>query len=431
MGVSMSTLGGWSVILCIAGYYAFRHIENNRKREAARAAAHKHRLEDKQNIQSRKDVKDKAKRQRGESYSKEAELQEKVQKPKPRTTKPAPPAKPSAPAKQVSSYSSEDDVDNREFARQLASVKQGTNFSGPKKGEEKRQKSVKQSRAQEQDDKVSAPSSTAGADADDDQSPMASPEVHASNPGGVSDMLERPADGPSILRLTDTDKATKKDKKKAKAAEKTESKKQRQNRQKVEAAKVAREEAEAERKVKMEAQRRLARISEGRAAKDGSTFTAAQNAQSAWSSNNNGTSNGNTSNGGFVQPLDTFNTTQSSTTAPQKSAPAPSGGKAEGWLSSIPSEEEQMEMLREEEAWSTVKPKKSTKAKKDVSGDEAKETKAVSKPEQAAPVASKPVVAKVPGAGGINGKKAPISQQSSFAALTPADEVEAEEEWDV
>ncbi|KAK4194971.1 hypothetical protein QBC40DRAFT_317726 [Triangularia verruculosa] len=74
----------------------------------------------------------------------------------------------------------------QDLARQLASIKQGTNLNASKKADEKRQKSVKQSRAQIIDEKggwepaiglflaeepkVSAPSSTAGVDADDDAS---------------------------------------------------------------------------------------------------------------------------------------------------------------------------------------------------------------------------------------------------------------------
>lgn len=427
MGASLSTLGGWTLVLCIAGYYAFRYIEDGRAREAARAASHKQRLEDRQNLQSRKENKDKAKRQRGGSYTKDIEDSDKATKAKPRTSKPSPPTN------QVVDYSSDDGADNREFARQLASIKQGTSFTGPKKGDEKRQKSVKQSQAQEREDKVSAPSSTAGADADDDQSPIASPEARPIDAGGVSDMLDQPSNnGPSVLRLTDTDK-TKKKEKNAKAPEKTETKKQRQNRQKAEAAKLAREEAEQDRKVKLEAQRRLARVSEGRAAKDGSSSAASYNGPSAWTNNGqNGTSNGGNSNGGFmpVQPLDTFNTAQPTNAS---KAPAPSAGKADSWISSLPSEEDQLELLRdEEEAWNTVKAKKASKTKrKEATGDDVKANEAISKAEPVAPVTSQPVVTKAQSAG-VNGRPSKtFTQQSSFAALSSNDEHEVEEEWDV
>lgn len=438
----MSTLGGWTLIICVAGYYAFRITGDRRRREAAKAA--KQRLDDR-HAQNRKEPKEKAKRQRGESYTKEIEGSDKSTKQRLAATAQKPVA--TTPNQKVD-YSSDDGADNREFAKQLASIKQGTSFNGPKKSDEKKQKSVKQSRAQERDNvpaskgKVSAPSSTTGADADDDQSPIASPEFTAVDANDVSDMLERPSStGPSVLRLTDTDKAPKKKEKKAKAPEPTETKKQRQNKAKVEAARLAREAEEAERKVKMEAQRRLARISEGRAAKDGSSFTAAsQPKNNAWAANGaNGTSD---NNGEFipVQPLDTFDTTVQ--TDVSKSS-GPSVGKSETWMSSLPSEEEQMSLLRDNENWSTVKTKKSQRKHKDtvtsdsnsVSNDNSSVTSSVTKPQKVMPVVSAPVVAKsqqTKTKPGSNGRPTgTFAQQSSFAALSGNDGPEEEEEWDV
>lgn len=444
MGASMSTLGGWTIIFCVVGYYAFRYLDEGKRREAARAAVHRQRIDDRQSVQGRKENKDKVKRQRGEVFSKGVEESDKTAKPKPRTQKPSTPL--STATNQKADYSTDDGVNNREFARQLASIKLGTNFNGPKKDDEKRQKSVKQSQALEREDNldvgvVSAPSSTAGVDADDDQSPLASPEVTAVDAGDVSDMLESPAPGLSVLRLTDTDKVKQKEKK-SKTPEKGETKKQRQNKQKAEAAKLAREEAEQERKVKLEAQRRLARISEGRPAKDGSTFTAAQAKPSVWTSNsaNGGSSSGTSNNGNYlpVQPLDTFDTPYE--TAHQTNAtksPVPSVGKTNGWISSLPSEEEQMEMLREEEAWSTVKTKKATKGKrKDVttdSNDDSAAASTVTKPQQVAPVTPAPVVTKAQTANSDGNRPTKsFTQQSSFAALSADnEEPEVEEEWDV
>jgi hypothetical protein len=366
-----------------------------------------------------------------EAYGKDLEDSGKATK-----TRPAPKAANTAP---VVDYSTDDGVDNGEFARQLASVKQGTTFTGPKSGDEKRPKYVKQSRAQEiapktDEDKVSAPSSTADADADadDDQSSLASPRVAAADANDVSDMLEMPAAGPSVLRLTDTDKVKPKEKK-AKAPEKVETKKQRQNRKKAEAAKAEREEAEKKRKVQMEAQRRLARISEGRAAKDGSGFTAQQAQPSVWTGHGaNGESSGSLANQDFmpVQPLDTY---EPANTDASKSS-APSIGKADSWMSSLPSEEEQIELLRGEEAWSTVKTKKSgkTKQKEEVTSDD-NEGPAATKPQQVTPATapSPSVVAKTQTAG-VNGRTAKfIKQESSFAALSVNDGPEVEEEWDV
>ncbi|KAK4449531.1 hypothetical protein QBC34DRAFT_425629 [Podospora aff. communis PSN243] len=430
MGVSMSTLGGWAVISAVIGYYIFRSSQERRSLNAGRAGAHRQKLEERQNIQSRKEPKEKAKRQRGEAYSKDAEDSNKSAQPKQRASKPA-----SAPT-YTPDYSTDDGVDNREFAKQLASVKAGTNLNAPKKTDEKRTRSVKQSRAREidevvSDSKPSAPSSTAGADADDDQSSVASPEVKAADAGDVSDMLEPKSAGPAVLRLTDTEKVKQKPKK-AKEPEKVETKKQRQNRQKAEAAKAEREEAEKARKAAEEAQRRLARISEGRAAKDGSAFMAAQAAsKSAWNGNS---TNGNTSTAdgshAAVQPLDTFDTSR--TEAPAAKAAPPKVTQADNWMASLPSEEEQLEILRGEEEWSTVAPKKATKSKKK---EPVAETLVEQEPVQAAPAASQPTT-KPQKQAIVNGNTKPkvaFSQQSSFAALSTNDDDQGngESEWDV
>jgi hypothetical protein len=463
MGASLSTLGGWALVLCVAGYYAFRYTGDRR---AITRTAQPKRVQDSHNTQPQKESKDKAKRQRKEAFTKDTELTDKATKLKQRVAASIP--VPTTSTKKTDD-SSDDNVDNREFAKQLASIKQGTSFNGPKKSAEKKQKSVKQSRAQEKDtvvaskkiaapkpaEKVSAPSSTTGADGDDDQSSTASPEVTAADAGDVSDMLERPSStGPSILRLTETDKATTKKAKKAKAAEKAaETKKQRQNKAKVEAAKAAREEAEADRKVKLEAQRRLARISEGRAAKDGSSFIhASQPKSSAWTAANgangvNGTSSSTpASNGDFipVQPLDTFGAANGTHTSTQE-VPKPSNTstskavKANNWVSSLPSEEEQMTLLQDDDNWNTVESKKSRKKSKVTSdNDNSSVTSSLSKPQQVVPVESKPVMI---GASKTRRQSATkpanarptsiFAQQSSFAALSNDDGPQEEQEWDV
>lgn len=426
----MSTVVGWTVVIGCVYIFGFGFPGKKSARETLRGASQQKRLEDRQNNQNRKEPKEKAKRQRVEAYSKDADTAQL----KARTQKASAPSQPV-------DYSSDEGVDNREFARQLASVKQGTTLNAPKKSDEKRQKSVKQSRAQIIDSKpkadepkISAPSSTAGADADDDESSTASPEVKAVDSRDVSDMLEPKASGPSVLRLTDTDKAKSKKEKKAKAPEKVESKKQRQNRQKAEAAKALRDETEKQRKVDMEAQRRQARIAEGRAAKDGSAFMAAQAKPSVWTGKAaNGSPSSNATNGDFVpvQPLDTFETgSYTDVSAPKSAATPAKANVANSWMSSLPSEEEQMEMLREEEQWDTVKSKKTkNKQKKDAAVESPIDSEPtvvqqqpVTKPRSTSNGAT-PAVAKV---------AKPISQQSSFAALsTDEPEEEEEEEWDV
>jgi hypothetical protein len=431
MGVSMSTLGGWAFLSAIFGYYIFRNLQDKWARDAARAGAHRQKLEERQTLQSRKESKEKAKRQRGEAYSKDVDDSSKSAQPKQRAPKPA------SATTYTPDYSTDDGVDNREFAKQLASVKAGTNLNAPKKSDEKRTRSVKQSRAREidepvSDSKPSAPSSTAGADADDDQSSVASPEVKATDAGDVSDMLEPKSAGPAVLRLTDTEKVKQKQKK-AKEPEKVETKKQRQNRQKAEAAKAAREEAEKSRKAAEEAQRRLARVSEGRAAKDGSAFMAAQAAsKSAWNGNSPNGKAEDATNGDHsaVQPLDTFDSSRSE--VPAAKATPPKAKQADNWMASLPSEEEQMEILRGEEEWSTVAPKKAGKGKKK---EPVVETPAEPEPVQAAPAVSQPALkAQKPAA--VNGNSKPkvaFSQQSSFAALSTNDDdqEEVENEWDV
>ncbi|RYC62581.1 hypothetical protein CHU98_g3634 [Xylaria longipes] len=347
---------------------------------------------------------------------------EKATKPKSKPN-PSPPEQ-SEPTVPSSNYNKEeaevtDKKADRDFARQLSNTHAGTKFN-TKKSDDKRQKSVKQSKAQEIiPDKISAPSSTAG-DADDDLSSQASPAVVAADSPGVSDMLEPVAPGPSVLRLTGTDSVKKPKERKAKAAEPVETKKQRQNRKKAEAAKAAREEEEKERKVKLEQQRRTARIAEGRPAKDGSGFAATQNAWSSQSADGS-------------PPLQLLDTLEQQPKPQPAKAPAPTPvapatkAASDPW-SGLPSEEEQLEMIRQEDSWNEVKTKKKGK-KKDaaVEAPTASSQSANDNTPATTTASSKPA----------NGTKKPIltSSSSSFAALTPEeaddDDEEPEQEWDV
>lgn len=444
MGASVSTLVGWTVVIGCVYVVVFGFPGKKKARDAIRGASQRQRLEDKQSNQNRKEPKEKAKRQRGDAYTKDTDdVNNKTSQLKARVAKPSV-------SSQAVDYSSDDGVDNREFARQLASVKQGTALNAAKKNDEKRHKSVKQSRAEvveekPHDSKVSAPSSTAGVDADDDESSTASPEVKAADAGDVSDMLEPKVAGPSVLRLTDTDKVKPKKEKKATAPEKVETKKQRQNRQKADAAKTLREETEKLRKVDMEAQRRQARIAEGRPAKDGSGFMAAQKQPSAWNGTT-GSSSSNATTGGFlpVQPLDTFDTSSyTDVSVPKSATPVksnPASNPADSWIATLPSEEEQMEMLRdEEEAWNTVTTKKPNKKKRDAVPES---------PVDAEPTVAQPQAAALKARESSNGSgatataptapktttkptKPSFSQKSSFAALSTNDDEDEENEWEV
>ncbi|KAK0669430.1 hypothetical protein QBC41DRAFT_223998 [Cercophora samala] len=430
MGVNMSTLVGWAVILSAAvGYKLYL---DNKNQPAVRQVARQLHISEKPSGQTRKEPKEKAKRQRVEAYSKDTEETGKTAQLKPRATKP------SAASSKPANDSSDDEVDNREFARQLASIKQGTNLNATKKADEKRQKSVKQSRAQVIDEKpkepkVSAPSSTAGVDADDDASSAASPEVIPADAGDVSDMLEPKSSGPSVLRLTDTEKVKPKKEKKAKEPEKTETKKQRQNRRKKELEQEQRQEDERQRKVAEEAQRRQARIAEGRAAKDGSEFTNKAVKESVWTAGKPETksANGQTA---PVQPLDTFDTDSytdvsipTKTDSASKAAAAKQASAPSNWIASLPSEEEQMKMIEDEEAWNTVPSKKSKKKKTEATS--AAESAGESEPIAATKAQSAPQPRATNGTAPVRPAKI-ISQQSSFAALTPNDD-ETSKEWDV
>lgn len=469
MGASMSTAVGWAVVISVAGFFAYREWDKNQRRLAHRSTGQKLRDDQRNANQGRRDVKEKEhtkpKRQRvndapaaapaaaqpkasKETYAAAAKQEQPKAASQPKTTQKG--TQKGTQKKSAVGHSSDDDeANNREFARQLASVKQGTKFTAKSK-DDVRQKSVKQSRAEEapkkaaaaaapEEPKVSAPSSTAGVDADDDQSSAASPVVSAVNAAGdVSDMLEKPAPGPSVLRLTDTEEKNKNKPHTAKAAAPVETKKQRQNRKKAEAAKAAREEAEADRKVRLEAQRKTVRLAEGRAAQDGSGFMAAKAQGNAWTGSNkpNGDSNGHLP----VQPLDTFDAEKpAETPAPPAAKPQKkTAASGETWIEALPSEEEQIQMLREEESWSTVKTKARKNKKKvdeDSTAESTDEAAPQKKAEAATPAASAtPVATAKPVATKENQRPKTFSQNSSFAALNAdgaADLAEEEEEWDV
>ncbi|KIN01806.1 hypothetical protein OIDMADRAFT_120728 [Oidiodendron maius Zn] len=248
----------------------------------------------------------------------------------------------------------DEDIDNREFARQLTSAKAGTLLPAKTKVGTK-QRSVKQVRAQEKP--VTAETSsdaTAGGDADDDRSSFNSPELVATSVevpvtnGGISDMLEAPPQT---------------------TPDPVETKKQRQNRKKAELKKAAREEDEKERKVLLEKQRRTAREAEGRAAKDGSAFmTAKTPASNAWTAPPESTnSNVTSAKGNTVELLDTFTPSASKTVAPEihNSESEHAGSDWQKFASTLPSEEEQLRLaIEDSDNWETVQTKEKRKGKK-------------------------------------------------------------------
>ncbi|KAK1993743.1 hypothetical protein LX36DRAFT_714377 [Colletotrichum falcatum] len=399
--LTTQTVGGYLVCFMIAGGFIYHYSSKSKPAQVTKQA--------KAYVEPRKDTN--AKKQRKAAFASNA-------------SKSTPEDKASSSAVEPSSTwlsnNPKDDVDNAEFARRMASIKEGKKFDGKPSGDSKKKtKSVKQSRAAEKkpveekpvEEKEPAPAPEAVEDAQASSS-AASPEVTPADPSGVSDMLEPSAGGPSVLRLTGTDKEKPKAKNQ-KVPEKAETKKQRQNRQKAEAKKAAREEEEKERRVKLEKQRRSAREAAGIPAKDGSQFMAAVNGNnSAWTA---GAPNGASANGTSlaVQPLDTFD-------APAKTDAAPAQS-SNNWISSLPSEEEQIERLKEDDEWNTV-PAKSKKSKKENRTPSPEPAKA------AAPAPTRPVAQAVQKPAS-NGKAAKPVQSNfgSFSALS----TEEEEEWDV
>lgn len=414
------TFVGWAVISAGIAYAVYKQYDNKqthqRKLTSQKQRGHELQQPKKEN---------KAKRQRLESFASE-----------PKQTQ----SKSYAAAAQAkgNDHSFDDGLDNREFAKQMAQNKK--NKFTPKVSNEQKQKSIKQSKAKEINSEAgpgkvsspSAPSSTAGVDADDDQSSAASPEVSAVDPTGVSDMLEQQAQTPSVLRLTDTAEKQKKAKP-AKSPQRVETKKQRQNRLKAERAKADREEEEKARKTLMEAQRRKAREAEGRAAKDGSIFMSAQK-PSPWTGAG---ANGKTEQKAApdaVLPLDTFdNKTETATSvAPAKGKEnSKQNGKGPSWADIPYSEEEQLEMIKKqalEDEWVPVAPK----------ARRTKSNKVISETDDSAGEAPAPATDKSAPKAETNGRPKPktMPTQSSFANL--ADEgadlggdEQQEHEWDV
>ena len=207
---------------------------------------------------------------------------------------------------------------------------------------------------------TSTASSTGGMDADDDlsstNSPLFDPTATFKNTNGrdISDMLEAPAAGPSVLRLTDPNQSTPhKQPQQKKNTQPQETKRQRQNKQKNEANKLAREQAEKDRRVLLEKQRRTAREAEGRPAKDG---TAASKAQitNAWTTP--------------IQPT-TAHTPSSAAPATTYAPPLldtfdKEAAAVKAWERDLPSEEDQMRMIKEmngEGGWKTVERRRKRK----------------------------------------------------------------------
>lgn len=347
------TLGSWAAILAVVGWvvYSNYYKPTQARKRALSTAAAKSTEKKKEPKKLRKVRKDDAQSNAVQEGKKE------LQKPKTEYT---------IATNDVDR--DEEEINNEEFARQLSSAKAGT-LMPAKSQDGARQRSIKQTRAQEKPAVVetSSDNGTTGADADDDRSSLNSPELGATNlastvaNGDVSDMLEKPAAGPSILRVTSpTTPAVTKNAKPAATYGVQETKKQRQNRKKTELAKQAREEQENERKVLLEKQRRTAREAEGRAAKNGTTFMAAKApSTSAWTASptteNNTNGNGNkTTDAAKVDFLDTYDAKAPTSQETTQSESELAGSDWQKVAESISEEEQVRRALEDSDSWKTV-----------------------------------------------------------------------------
>lgn len=276
----------------------------------------------------------------------------------------------------------EEEIDNREFAKQMAGLKTGSSLSN-NEGSKNKNKTKKQGKQAEMplnsynalapqvngvsgSKDISNPSSTAGADADDDLSPAVSPQLdatQAATSGDVSDMLEAPTKGPSVLRLTDVEEP-KRQSRPQKVVQEAETKKQRQNRRKKEEQRAAREENERERRVLLEKQLRSAREAEGRPAKNGMGSAPATSAWNKPSTNNIVSSSvpPPVSNGALLDTLD--DASKPTTNGHPRERQNTAAADKEAWHTKATSEEEQLRILSEMEGnggWNTVKAGKKRK----------------------------------------------------------------------
>ncbi|RDW88882.1 hypothetical protein BP6252_00914 [Coleophoma cylindrospora] len=376
--LSLNTISGYFVVLTALGGYWYYTTSTN-ARGTRRSLPLKPAVKP---VEARKEPKEQTKPRKGKKEG--VQSGEDVRSEKAAKKKAAQPAAIESKIDTIPVPTKDTDKDgDAEFARRLSSLKTGTIL--PSKGQivGPRQKSVKQGRAQEKpvvvetsSDNATAPSSAAGGDADDDQSPISSPEMKATTRADdpVADMLQPASPGASVLRITEANGPVRpKKENRPTAYEAVETKKQRQNRKKAEQKKLALQEQEAERKILMEKQRRTAREAEGRAAKDGSSFMASKApSSSAWTAT---PANGqNKAQAGAVDLLDTYeapvNKAVPQTTASEKRDNQLNGS---GLNDLNPEEEREIRRAIQDSQWEEVK-KKPRKTKKPASDLEVSET---------------------------------------------------------
>jgi hypothetical protein len=265
----------------------------------------------------------------------------------------------------VDTADDEEDINNQDFAKRLTAAKTGvappeSAKTGNKEKRGKKAAAPPESTGSELSGShlSTRTSSTTGADADDDLSSAGSPVVNATVPSTdfISDMLESPAPGASVLRLTGSMESAGK-KQRPQSFKQVESKKQRQQRLKNEARKQQIQEAEEQRRKLLEKQLHTAREAERRASAQRQSASPAANAWNTKPVNNTGNGAPKVAASHNVPLLDTF---QAEKPAAAVTQPDRSSGT---WSQDLPPEEEQMRILgvTDEEDWTTVSTKKGKK----------------------------------------------------------------------
>ncbi|KAL2845692.1 hypothetical protein BJY01DRAFT_177693 [Aspergillus pseudoustus] len=369
--MTMNPYISWAIVLVVAGSLGWYYSETNAKTKSPAKPL----LEKTETAPVAKKQKKKAKKS-----------------PEPSA---APSEKPAFEFKVPENELPDEEIDQKELAKRFAAVKNGTSSSQFTSGESKSQKKKKGKAAatrqleptngERSASRVSTrTSSTTGAEADDDLSSTGSPQVKAtvSAAGYVSDMLEAPAPGASVLRVTGSvDSDSQKKKAKSQNFKQVETKKQRQQRVKNEARKQQVQEAEEQRRKLLEKQLHTAREAERREAAK-STSVPQTNAWQTRDSSKTANGTAPVSQAPKVELLDTFE--------PVATATSPATSQE---YQALPSEEEQMRILgaaNGQDAWTTVGTKKPKKK-----GGKTDESEASASESQPIPSAPTPVEPKV------------------------------------
>ncbi|KAL9055301.1 MAG: hypothetical protein Q9162_003608 [Coniocarpon cinnabarinum] len=317
----------WALALGVGatGYYYYSRPRNT---QPTRSQPRDNRPKD--NTQKRQEARD-------ETTNIENQKPKKRKQPREQST----PAKATAvDAAPVAAQDSEPEEDDRQWAQQLQAAKKGVSMTASKAAN-----AVGASRPQKQAD-------SATLDGANGKKGPASKDV--------SDMLEAAPAAPSSIRLTGEEKQKTQIQKKEEAAKET--KKQRQNRKKNEERKANREDDERERKKLEENQRRSAREARGEPAKNG-LAVAPTPSQNAWNGAKAGADTSAANPAQSAMLLDTFDHDATSTTSsndPPNNARSPATAASVS-SQNLPSEEEQMEAIREMNGWNEVKGRKGKK----------------------------------------------------------------------